>query len=122
MRDLAVHFFDKMEMTVVKDIEHEDFLCKTIGCRPIASLEHFTDENMVSADVVEEILEHSRLRLEDIPEKLTSLSILPFNGQFSFSLRIKLRFLSPGSVLAWLRAPSTSLQVIGRLPGDATKI
>ena len=54
---LAVHFSDKMKIIVVKDIEREDvdFLCKTIGCRPIASLEHFTAKNMASADVVEEI-------------------------------------------------------------------
>merc|ERR1712001_757746 len=30
-------------------------LCKTIGCRPIASLDHFTAENMASAELVEEV-------------------------------------------------------------------
>merc|ERR1711994_1231813 len=55
--DLALHFFDKMKIMVVKDIEREDveFVCKTIGCRPIASLDHFTAENMVSAECVEEV-------------------------------------------------------------------
>merc|ERR1719334_582368 len=50
LSDLAVHFFDKMKIMVVKDIEREDvdFLCKTIGCRPIASLDHFTAENLAS--------------------------------------------------------------------------
>merc|ERR1711923_631411 len=57
LSDLAVHFFDKMKIMVVKDIEREDvdFLCKTIGCRPIASLDHFTAENLASADLVEEV-------------------------------------------------------------------
>jgi len=57
LSDLAVHFFDKMKIMVVKDIEREDveFLCKTLGCRPIASLDHFTAENMVTAETVEEI-------------------------------------------------------------------
>jgi len=57
LSDLAVHFFDKMKIMVVKDIEREDvdFLCKTIGCRPIASLDHFTAENLASCDMVEEI-------------------------------------------------------------------
>merc|ERR1712018_195728 len=32
-----------------------DFLCKTIGRRPIASLDHFTAENLASADLVEEM-------------------------------------------------------------------
>merc|ERR1712045_511430 len=57
LSDLAIHFFDKMKIMVVKDIEREDveFLCKTLGCRPIASLDHFTAENLVSAEMVEEV-------------------------------------------------------------------
>merc|ERR1719245_2275932 len=57
LSDLATHFFDKMKIMVVKDIEREDveFLCKTLGCRPIASLDHFTAENLVSAELVEEV-------------------------------------------------------------------
>ena len=51
LSDLAIHFFDKMKIMVVKDIEREDveFLCKALSCRPIASLDHFT------AECVEEI-------------------------------------------------------------------
>merc|ERR1712227_342865 len=57
LSDLATHFFDKMKIMVVKDIEREDveFLCKTLGCRPIASLDHFTAENLASAELVEEV-------------------------------------------------------------------
>lgn len=42
---------------VVKDIEREDveFVCKSLGCKPIASLDHFTAENLCNADLVEEI-------------------------------------------------------------------
>merc|ERR1719429_807911 len=56
LSDLAIHFFDKMKIMVVKDIEREDIdhVCKTIGCRPIASLDHFTAENLVSVDLIEE--------------------------------------------------------------------
>merc|ERR1711997_212383 len=57
LSDLATHFFDKMKIMVVKDIDREDvdFLCKTLGCRPIASLDHFTAENLASAEIVEEV-------------------------------------------------------------------
>merc|ERR1712172_155360 len=57
LSDLAVHFFDKMKIMVVKDVEREDIdhVCKTLGCRPIASLDHFTAENLVSADLVQEV-------------------------------------------------------------------
>lgn len=55
--DLAQHFLDKIKCLVVKDIEREDieFVCKTLNCRPIASLDHFTAENLVNADLVEEV-------------------------------------------------------------------
>lgn len=55
--DLAQHFLDKIKCLVVKDVEREDieFVCKTLHCRPIASLDHFTAENLSSAELVEEV-------------------------------------------------------------------
>ncbi|KAF7408622.1 hypothetical protein HZH66_003159 [Vespula vulgaris] len=55
--DLAIHFLDKIKVMVIKDIEREDipFVCKTLGCRPIASLDHFVAENLVSAELCEEV-------------------------------------------------------------------
>jgi T-complex protein 1 subunit delta len=55
--DLAHHFLDKIKVMVVKDVEREDidFVCKTLNCRPIASLDHFVPEHVVSADLAEEI-------------------------------------------------------------------
>lgn len=46
---------------VIKDVEREDieFICKTLGCRPIASLDHFVPENLVKAELAEEISEPS---------------------------------------------------------------
>lgn len=57
LSDLAIHFLDKIKVMVIKDIEREDieFVCKTLGCRPIASLDHFTAENLSQADLVEEM-------------------------------------------------------------------
>lgn len=55
--DLAIHFLDKIKVMVIKDVEREDigFICKTLGCRPIASLDHFTAENLVNAELCEEV-------------------------------------------------------------------
>ncbi|XP_076321776.1 chaperonin containing TCP1 subunit 4 [Tachypleus tridentatus] len=55
--DLALHFLAKMKILVVKDIEREDieFVCKSLVCKPIASLDHFVPEALGSADLVEEI-------------------------------------------------------------------
>ncbi|XP_052270941.1 T-complex protein 1 subunit delta-like [Dreissena polymorpha] len=55
--DLALHFLAKMKIMVVKDIEREDieFVCKSLNCRPIASLDHFVAESLGTAELVEEI-------------------------------------------------------------------
>lgn len=55
--DLAQHFLDKIKVMVIKDVEREDieFVCKSLSCRPIASLDHFLAENLVGADLVEEV-------------------------------------------------------------------
>lgn len=55
--DLALHLLAKQKIMVIKDIEREDieFVCKTLGCRPAASLDHFTPEVLGSADLVEEM-------------------------------------------------------------------
>lgn len=57
LSDLAKHFLDKVKIMTVDNIEREEieFICKSLGCRPIASLDHFTAENLASAELVEEI-------------------------------------------------------------------
>ncbi|KAK2150439.1 hypothetical protein LSH36_405g02008 [Paralvinella palmiformis] len=57
INDLALHFLAKMKIMVVKDIEREDieFVCKTLGCRPVASLDHFQADTLGSAELVEEV-------------------------------------------------------------------
>lgn len=57
VNDLALHFLAKMKILVVRDIEREDveFLCKSLGCKPIASSEDFVAEKLGTADAVEEM-------------------------------------------------------------------
>ncbi|KAJ1363762.1 T-complex protein 1 subunit delta [Parelaphostrongylus tenuis] len=57
VNELSLHFLAKMKIMVVKDIEREDieFYSKILGCRPIASLDHFLPEALGTADLVEEI-------------------------------------------------------------------
>jgi len=57
VNDLALHFLAKMKIMAVKDVEREDieFVSKILGCRPVASLDHFNSEALGSADLVEEI-------------------------------------------------------------------
>jgi len=55
--DLALHFLAKMKILVVRDIEREDvdYLCKSLGCKPIASPDAFTADKLGTAQAVEEV-------------------------------------------------------------------
>ena len=57
LSDLALHFLNKMKILVVKDIEREDieFVCKSTGCKPIASIDHFNADMLATAELVEEV-------------------------------------------------------------------
>ncbi|KAI1309096.1 T-complex protein 1 subunit delta [Halotydeus destructor] len=57
LNEMSLHFLSKVKIAVVRDIEREDieFICKGLGCRPIASLDHFVPEALASVDLVEEI-------------------------------------------------------------------
>lgn len=77
---------------VIKDIEREDieFVCKTLGCRPIASLDHFVPENLVKAELAEEISEPSGKYVKvNNPTVKTGVSL--FNFFFMFIL-LKVNF------------------------------
>jgi len=55
--DLAIHYLNKLKILVIKDVEREivPFVCKTLGCKPVASPDHFTPESLALVDLVEEI-------------------------------------------------------------------
>jgi len=57
VNDLALHFLAKMKIMVVKEVEREDieFVCKSLGCRPVASIDHFLPEALGSAELAKEI-------------------------------------------------------------------
>ncbi|GME67134.1 unnamed protein product [[Candida] boidinii] len=67
VNDLALHFLSKLNILVVKDIEREEieFVSKSLGCKPIADVEAFTENRLGSADLVEEI-ESSGSRIIEI--------------------------------------------------------
>ncbi|RWS22092.1 T-complex protein 1 subunit delta-like protein [Leptotrombidium deliense] len=68
VNDLAIHFLSKAKIAFVRDIEREDieFICKALGCKPIASLDHFVAESLVSADCVEEVAGAKILKISGI--------------------------------------------------------
>jgi T-complex protein 1 subunit delta len=54
--DLSLHFLSKLKILAVRDIEREEveFICKSLGCKPIADIESFTEDKLGYADLVEE--------------------------------------------------------------------
>lgn len=57
VNDLALHFLSKLNIMVVKDIERDEieFISKSLGCKPVADVEFFTEARLATADLVEEI-------------------------------------------------------------------
>ena len=57
VNDLSLHFLAKFGIAVVKNVERDDvdFICKTIGCRPIADVSAISPDMLGSADLVEEV-------------------------------------------------------------------
>jgi len=57
VNELSLHFLAKMKIMVIKDVDREEveFICKTIGCLPIASIDSFHAEKLGKADMVQEV-------------------------------------------------------------------
>ena len=55
--DLSLHYLAKAKILVVKDVERDDieFVTKTLNCLPIANIEHFREEKLGYASLVEEV-------------------------------------------------------------------
>jgi T-complex protein 1 subunit delta len=72
VNDLSLHFLAKKNIMVVKDIEREDveFISKTLGCIPVAHIDHLNAEKLGKAELVEE----SRLSDDSKVLKITGTS------------------------------------------------
>lgn len=59
VNDLSLHFLSRLKILAVKDIERDevDFLCKSLGCKPVANIDSFTEDKLGTADLVEEVQE-----------------------------------------------------------------
>lgn len=55
--ELSLHFLAKMGILVVTDIDRGDieFICRTLGCTPVAHPDQMTAENLGSADMVADV-------------------------------------------------------------------
>jgi len=56
VNDLSLHFLQKLGIAVIRDIERDDveYICKSLGCRPIAHIDGFLPEKLGCAGLAEE--------------------------------------------------------------------
>lgn len=54
--ELALHYLAKLKIMVIPEVERDEieFLGKSLGCRPIADIDSFTEDRLGTADLVEE--------------------------------------------------------------------
>jgi len=54
---LGAHFLKKAKIMVINEIERTEveFICKTIGCKPIADIENFSKEKLGTAKLAEDV-------------------------------------------------------------------
>lgn len=79
--DLALHFLAKKNIMVIKDIDRDqiDFISKTVQCVPVAHVDHFTDEKLGRADLVEEVAfggDRKIVKVTGCPNQGKTVSIL----------------------------------------------
>jgi len=57
VNDLSLHFLSKLKIMAIKDIERDEieFISKSLGCKPIADSESFTEDKLGSAELIEEV-------------------------------------------------------------------
>lgn len=57
LSELAFHFLSKAKIMVIRDIERDEieFISKTIGCTPIAHIDHFHESKLGTAKLCEEV-------------------------------------------------------------------
>nr|PIM04330.1 T-complex protein 1 delta subunit [Toxoplasma gondii COUG] len=56
VNDLSLDYLAKAKIMVVQNIEREDveFISRTLGCQPVASLDHFTTDKLGHADLAQD--------------------------------------------------------------------
>ncbi|KAI5290019.1 T-complex protein 1 subunit delta [Ascosphaera acerosa] len=57
VNDISLHFLSRLKIACIKEIERDEveFICKSLGCKPIANIDSFTEDKLALADLVEEV-------------------------------------------------------------------
>lgn len=75
--DTSLHFLAKMKIMVIRDVERNDveFICRALGCLPIASIDAFNPAKFGLVDRVEEVSAASGKIVKFMGSKTTSKAV-----------------------------------------------
>ncbi len=79
VNDLSLHFLAKKKIMVIKDVERNmvEFISKTTGCTPVASIEQFNEDKLGTAETVYEDSDTKTIRVVGCPTNgVNTVSIL----------------------------------------------
>lgn len=80
VNDISLHFLAKKKIMVITDVERSDveFICKTLGCKPIANVDNFTQDKLGYAELVEEVStgEGNLIRVTGVKNPGKTVSVL----------------------------------------------
>lgn len=78
--ETSLNFLKRLNILVVKDVERDeiDFLTKSLGCKPVADIEAFSEDKLGYADLVEEKSDNGTkvVRITGVKNRGKTVSIL----------------------------------------------
>ena len=84
VNELSLNFLSRLKILVVKDVERDeiDFLSKSLGCKPVADIEAFTEDKLGTADLVDEVSKAGArvVKITGIKNMGRTVSILAMGG------------------------------------------
>jgi len=80
INELGLHFLAKKKIMLIKNIERNDveFICKTVGCTPVAHIDQLTPEKLGNAELIEEVTLSDGakvLKVTGVPKENKTLSV-----------------------------------------------
>ncbi|KAF8485620.1 chaperonin Cpn60/TCP-1 family [Gautieria morchelliformis] len=84
VNELSLNFLSRLKILVVKDVERDeiDFLSKSLGCKPVADIEAFTEDKLGTADLVDEVSKAGArvVKITGVKNMGRTVSILAMGG------------------------------------------
>lgn len=82
--ETSLNFLKRLNIMAIKDVERDEieFLAKSLGCKPVADIEAFTEDKLGYADLVEEATQSGVkvVKITGVKNKGRTVSVLAMGG------------------------------------------